>query len=631
MDAALVSAPFSRQMPPSIPSVKLAHWYGALKDTVHARVFDMNSDVFLALDFDDDAYNVLHHVFGGLVYIPLTYLPSTEFYFDTNTAVPLLLELAYTKDNESLDTIIHEKASDFGMDYDILYSWIQKSVDVIDTFSKKVFHYDVVFVDMPMPGASTSGLLLCKFIKDADPDCTIVAAGNHINIPELAELGFAMGAYDYVTFWDDEYTVEAFVSHMTKGTDINEVPNIAWKEENIKRSKKVILDKTLDKLPMPDFSPFDLSRYKIGALGARAILLETARSCPFRCNYCSYRKFWNCLGEVTEVYRSKSIGRVIEELEYVLDTHPVNCVSFGDRTLNFNGKGRFERLLSQLKGRNLIYAGAMRADLLDDTIIKKMAEAGFVSVVLGVESFDSSCIQSYEKGKSGYVENAVTVAVSLLEHGIMPHINILVGHPRESCEDTTRALEELKKVTDFIKSEGYPVSGLNSSVFHFNYPSKMYNEFLESNNFQVVYHKINTEVPEPVKKAAEKIPLKAVRKTDTEILDKCAVSDKIYTFWSDDEEIIAYTLKTLEKYAGSLFDTWMQENVLLVWVGSLELESAANESERIVKTIIDAKKVHLRQLMQMLGYADDSEESKKMLWAVIFMLYSKRAVNILPG
>jgi hypothetical protein len=67
-----------------------------------------------------------------------------------------------------------------------------------------------------------------------------------------------------------------------------------------------------------------------------------------------------------------------------------------------------------------------------------------------------------------------------------------------------------------------------------------------------------------------------------------------------------------------------------VWVGSLELESAANESERIVKTIIDAKKVHLRQLVQMLGYTD-SEESKRMLWAVIFMLYSKRAVNMLPG
>ena len=635
MNIALVSAPFSRQMPPSIPSVKLAHWYGALKDT-DVKVFDLNSNIFLALDFNDDAYNLLHHFFGGLVYIPLKYLPSNEFYFDTNTAVPLLLSLIYG-DDETLHTIIDQKSSDFGIEYALLSSWTKKAVHVLDTVSREISHFDVVFMDMPMPGSSTSGLLLCHLIKEKNPDTTICACGNHINIPELAELGFSMNVYDYMGFYDDEYTVEGLVKCMEKGTTIQDVPNIAWKEGKIKRSKNVILNKNLDVLPLPDFSPFNLSHYKIGTLGARAVLLETARSCPFRCNYCSFRKFWNCLGETSEVYRSKSIERVIKEIEEAQNTYRINCVSFGDRTLNFNGKKRFERLLSALKGRDLIYAGAMRSDLLNDSLIKEMAEAGFVSVVLGVESFDVSCVQSYEKGSTLYVNNAVKIALQLLEEGIMPYINILVGHPREMGEDTLRALERLEEFTDYIKGKNYPVFGLNASVFHFNYPSKMY-DVLESDDFHVIYHTVTVKgVPDAVKEAAGRIPLKAVRKGDTNPVDKCMVSDRIYTFWSSDEDIIAYMLKALEKYAEYLVDAWIHENVVLVWEGSLELESVTTESERIVKIIIEEKRLTMKELVEKLGYTDRdkdvvlSRETKSLLWAVIFMLYSKRVLNVLPG
>ncbi len=635
MNVGLVSAPFSRQMPPSIPSVKLASWYATLKDqTIDVKVFDLNSDLFLNLKFNDEAYNLLHHFFGGLVYIPLKHLPSNEFYFDTNTAVPLLLTLAYSRD-DTVDHLIKEKSRDFKIESDLLSSWVSKTVDVIDSFSQKIAQTcDIVCIDMPMPGASTSGLLLGKYIKDMNSDTTIVAAGNHINIPELALLGFSMNAYDYVAFWDDEYTVGA-LSALEEGT-YEDVPNIVWKEgNNLKRSKKVVMNKNLDVLPVPDFSAFNLSTYKVGALGARAVLIETARSCPYRCNYCSFRKFWNCLGEVTEVYRSKSVERIIAEIEAAQKVYPVNCISFGDRTLNYNGKKRFERLLSQLKGRNLIYAGAMRVDLLTDSLIEEMAEAGFVSVVLGIESFDTVCIRSYEKGSGGYVKNAVDAALRLLENGIMPHINILVGHPRESCEDTMRALEALEKVTETIKKEGYPVSGLNSSVFHFNYPSKMYDEFLESDNFQVVYHDVKEikGVPDAVKRAAERIPLKAVRKEDAETVDKCMVSDRIYTFWSDDEEIIAYTLRILENYFEPLFDVWMLENIVLVWEGSVELGPVTTEAERVVQTIIDASQLDLRQLVQQLGYdpGDIPKEVKKMLWATIFMLYNKKVLNILPS
>ena len=113
MNVGLVSAPFSRQMPPSIPSVKLASWYATLKDqTIDVKVFDLNSDLFLNLKFNDEAYNLLHHFFGGLVYIPLKHLPSNEFYFDTNTAVPLLLTLAYSRD-DTIDHLIKEKSRDF--------------------------------------------------------------------------------------------------------------------------------------------------------------------------------------------------------------------------------------------------------------------------------------------------------------------------------------------------------------------------------------------------------------------------------------------------------------------------------------------------------------------------------------
>lgn len=649
MSIGLVSAPLGYETPPGAPPLKLASWYSILQELGRdTTVYDLELELFLKLHSEKDAYNYLNRFFGGIVFIPYMDVLSSEFLFQTSTEIPTLLTYSYCRDNEQLQSdLIQKKSRHLGIPSGLLSQWVETVLCVLDSFSKKIASHNTVFVNMPLPGSTTTGLILGKYIKDAAPDTTVVAAGTHINTPELAALGFAMNAIDFITFYDDEYTVRA----LSQGAPVKEVPNLSWRDDHgqLKKSNKTILEHDLDNLPIPDFSPFPISKYGLTASGTRIAVLETSRSCPFHCRFCSNNKFWNCVGDINSTYRCKSVERVREEIDAVLDTHTVNAVSFIDCTLNYNKNNRFAKLLTELKKVDLMYYGGMRVDQLIPSIIDSMAEAGFVAVILGIESFDEHCLRSYQKGSSAYVDHAFKMVPLLLKKGILPQINILIGTPSETPEDMERSMSMLTRFAEHLKKMHYPVFSINASITYLNYPSKMYFEFCEESGYTIVYHELPPElsesIPPHVKEAATAVPLKAVKSEGSSngkdknryvpVLDKHTLFDTVYSLWSSDEEILTFELKALEKHFEKIVGTWLHEDILLQWTGNAVESSRSPQSliGQVICALHNEKTVPFRRLLKMLHLTEEplSSNALKSTWATLHYLWKKEMLRIRPS
>ena len=147
---------------------------------------------------------------------------------------------------------------------------------------------------------------VARRVKRLSPG-TFVLAGGHAAAAYPAPL--REGAIDAVCIDDGEEIVPALVAALEKGSPLAEVPGLllpgegGWKE-----SAPVVQRTGLDAVPLPArdlVAPFR-SGYQC-LLFRPAWTIETARGCPYRCNFCSV---WQLDGRSV---RERSIGAVVED------------------------------------------------------------------------------------------------------------------------------------------------------------------------------------------------------------------------------------------------------------------------------------------------------------------------------
>jgi radical SAM superfamily enzyme YgiQ (UPF0313 family) len=119
-------------------------------------------------------------------------------------------------------------------------------------------------------------------------------------------------------------------------------------------------------------------------------LLETARGCPFRCNFCSVWKFHN------GTYREKSVSRVLDELKGI----DAPYVFITDDTFWIN-PGRSEELARAIKAAGIRrhFCVQSRSDIVSrhPEIVEMWRELGKLTVFLGVEKIDDEGLKAVNK------------------------------------------------------------------------------------------------------------------------------------------------------------------------------------------------------------------------------------------
>ena len=119
--------------------------------------------------------------------------------------------------------------------------------------------------------------------------------------------------------------------------------------------------------------------------------IRTARSCTFKCAFCSYPTI---AGDVALM----EIDSVIDTLRKCNDKN-VASVFFVDDTFNVP-RPRFEELIDRIiyEGFNIPWYSFLRCQFVDKELVKKIRRSGCAGVFLGIELGADQVLKNMKKG-----------------------------------------------------------------------------------------------------------------------------------------------------------------------------------------------------------------------------------------
>lgn len=254
----------------------------------------------------------------------------------------------------------------------------------------------------------------------------VVVGGPH---PSLEKTTFFRNIKaDYLCVGEGDMAMLRLAQALQDGTDADDIPGI-YSRQNPRMCSdyNVILD--LDSLPFPDYRFSGLERIP-------EYPIITSRGCPYSCTFCSVNKI---LGRK---WRARSPRNVIEELKRAKEAYRMDHVAFldDDYTLKKDRSKEICRLLIEERlGITWSTPNGIRADSVDEELIRLFKESGCSYVAMGVESGDPQVFQMVRKGEK-LLE--IEEAVRLCGKYQLPVVGFfIVGLPGSTYDAEIRSLE----------------------------------------------------------------------------------------------------------------------------------------------------------------------------------------------
>ncbi len=149
----------------------------------------------------------------------------------------------------------------------------------------------------------------------------------------------------------------------------------------------------LDGLPLPDWSPFQPHRFRIGYDFDRfpTALIQASRGCSLTCNYCPYIVTNNAL-------RFRDPEAVVEEMRYGMARWGFRSFKFRDPLFGAS-RSRLYRL-AELIGRlprRIQFSIETRIDVMRPETLRVLKRVGLTSVTVGIETPDEATLQRYRR------------------------------------------------------------------------------------------------------------------------------------------------------------------------------------------------------------------------------------------
>jgi radical SAM superfamily enzyme YgiQ (UPF0313 family) len=204
----------------------------------------------------------------------------------------------------------------------------------------------------------------------------------------------------------------------------------------------------IDKIKFPARKKIDIHRYKYTIRGVNITPIISSRGCPFSCAFCSKNPY--------DKFRMRSPENFIAEVDEIKKLGFDGLMIYDD-TLNINRK-RFLRICELLKDRKMCWKCHVRTDLVDDEMVKIMAESGCVEVAIGFESGSDTILRNINKKTT--VEMNTRVAKLFMDNGISVRAYMILGLPGE----TLKTIDETRKWLDMVITGGI-ISSFGIGIF----------------------------------------------------------------------------------------------------------------------------------------------------------------------
>ncbi|NQT23687.1 MAG: cobalamin B12-binding domain-containing protein [Candidatus Omnitrophica bacterium] len=343
---------------------------------------------------------------------------------------------------------------------------------------------DVVGFTVTTPTFSSS-LELAELVKKHNSGTYVIFGGIHPTIRpfETIQLSYV----DIVVIGEGELTFSEIVEALEKREDLSSVKGIMFKAGGkTKETPPRQLLSDLDSLPFPSRTLFKSKVYSYpDALYRETASMITSRGCPGMCSYCNANRIFK------RVFRARSAGNVLDEMELLTTSMGIKEIHIWDD--NFvTDKKRVLAIRDEILKRNIrvkiAFPNGLRADFLDEGIMRALKEMGVYSIAIGVESGSEEILKKAHKGiKLERIEEVFHLAKKLGLETWAFFIIGLLGETSETIKKTiafakklnpdiakfhilkpypgTEVYDELKSL-DFILTEDYDKFGIHTPPVH---------------------------------------------------------------------------------------------------------------------------------------------------------------------
>ncbi|NOQ45476.1 MAG: radical SAM protein [Desulfobulbaceae bacterium] len=283
---------------------------------------------------------------------------------------------------------------------------------------------------------------IARLIKQILPDTKIVVGGYHATLmaEEIGQTADA-GWIDFMVRGEGEEVCRRLVNALDGKDNLENILSLSWKKERewIHNDRGPTLDLSNIKLPIRDKRRLTWGYHIIHS---KIELLETSRGCTRSCNFCSMKHMYG------RTFRTYPISRVLEDLDEIYYKRKTRWVFIVDDNMVLNPKRVIELcdaiIARKYKGLNLVVQADCISMSQNEKMVKKMAEAGFRSVFLGIENVSKKNLAA--AGKGDICSASKKAIENCHRYGIMVIGGLIFGFPDDDEESIIENYTFLKSI-----------------------------------------------------------------------------------------------------------------------------------------------------------------------------------------
>ena len=280
-----------------------------------------------------------------------------------------------------------------------------------------------------------------QVVKETLPDSIVVMGGYHptFNFIETLE----DENVDIVIRGEGEYIMLNLVQALENQSSLHDVKGIVFEDKN---SKEIVVNpeapliQDLDELPFPALNLLPMKKYRLLDMDNHMTTMITTRGCPMQCSFCSSAAMH------LKKIRERSVENIVDEIEYLKTNYDIDTIAFMDDTFTLK-KRKVMAICDEILKRNIeiMWGCTSRVDTLDEKLLKKMKEAGCITIFIGVESADQQQLDNMCKNTTiAKIENAFKIAHKLKIRTIASVALGMPGDTKEIMNKTVKFVHKLK-------------------------------------------------------------------------------------------------------------------------------------------------------------------------------------------
>ncbi|MFZ3077920.1 MAG: radical SAM protein [Candidatus Aenigmatarchaeota archaeon] len=274
--------------------------------------------------------------------------------------------------------------------------------------------------------------------------------------------------FDGICRGEGEVVLLELVRKIEKKEDYTDTLNFWFRKGGkIIRNEIGTLVENLDSLPLFDYDIYDMEKYLRSRAGNMDYILS--RGCPFTCTYCINNVLQKIYAGKGKYVRSKSVGKIMQELKELKGRYEVVAFRFHDEMFNIDHKRLKEFCETYAREIKTPFECDLRVDFCSEEMFQWLKNAGCFKVSMAIESGDPELREKLLNKK--ITDDQIIGAFRWAKKaGIHTMSYNMLGFPFETREQMQKTIDINREIkADSIQASIFtPFPGTNLREFSIN-------------------------------------------------------------------------------------------------------------------------------------------------------------------